>query len=103
MPALPSYIIPVLTGKLVVDGGKVYRDTTKNIMSLVQLRNMKNPIAGNLYYTTDYGGGIWRVDTLDKTTPENIGTVNIAQNGYRLKRIYDSTTVKVDWFRDSTK
>lgn len=50
------------------------------------------------YYSNgDGGGGQFYVDKADTTTPDNGGTIIVASDGTRIKRIY-STQVFVKWF-----
>jgi parallel beta-helix repeat protein len=45
----------------------------------------------------DGGGGLFAVDKLDTTTADNVGTVKVAADGTRLKRIY-SGPIHLRWF-----
>ena len=65
-------------------------------MTVATLRK-QNVSDSIVYQTTDLGGGTWKYDPLDKTSPDNTGTVLVAAGNKRLKRIFQGA-INVRWF-----
>ena len=70
-----------------------------SITSIESLRKNSQPDASIIYYTSDRGQeGAWKYDPMDKSSPDNTGTVLVSQNGHRFKRIFNNENVEPEWF-----
>ena len=67
-------------------------------LSLDDLRKLKNPQVGMIYFLSDPGRqGIFLYAPKDRTTPDNGGTILVGQDGARFKRSYDGA-LNAQWF-----
>jgi len=66
-------------------------------VTIDDLRN-QNVVSSVKYTTTDFGGGNWVYDTLDKKSLDNTGTVLVTKFGQRLKRSMTTQVVNALWF-----
>jgi len=73
----------------------VMTDEAVVTQTVAELRKTK-VISGKKYFSSDYGGGTWRYDSLN-TKADNTGTILVTQYGQRLKRVY-SGPVLGEWF-----
>ncbi|AQG79073.1 hypothetical protein AWR27_06890 [Spirosoma montaniterrae] len=71
--------------------------TTYTVSQLRSLRLSKNAALPTIVETTDFGGGRWRYDPADTSTPDNTGTCIVTANGGRFKRQY-FRSIDVGWF-----
>lgn len=67
--------------------------------TIADLRGGTHPVPLDLYYVRDPGQeGLFRLDTVDSTSPDNTGMTLVAADGKRFKRIVQDTIVNVTWF-----
>lgn len=67
--------------------------------TIEELRAMADPDPQHIYYVTDRGQeGQFIIDTDDKITKDNTGTVLVSASGARFKRLLDSPYLNVKWF-----
>lgn len=68
-------------------------------ITVAELRAAASLQVDALYYVTDAGReGPFRCDPLDVTSPDNTGTVLVASDGTRVKRIITDDVLNVRWF-----
>jgi hypothetical protein len=68
------------------------------LLTLTDLRALKNPQADTVYWVTDAGReGLFRVRAGDKTSVDNDGTLIVGREGARFGRLYDGP-LNVQWF-----
>jgi hypothetical protein len=68
------------------------------LTTIAELRDMRNPVSGSVYYATDsMQEGHFYYDADDTVSPDNTGLVLVSTSGNRFKRIYDGP-VNVKWF-----
>lgn len=84
------------TVRKIPNGSTQVNSIPQNVQSIKELR-MVVPNSLGRYYLSEAGKtGFWSVDPIDKSTPDNGGTVIIA-GGKRLKRD-DPSPINVEWF-----
>ena len=69
-------------------------------LTIAELRALSNTDAvdDRIFASVDEGmEGLWRVDSSDVTSTDNLGTVLVTSGGKRIKRIFDSD-INVKWF-----
>src|SRR5690606_21466690 len=81
--------------------GAKYEDISSQTYktSIARIRAATEPLNPNIIYKTmDFGvPGEWQVDESDTTSADNTGTVLVAADGTRVKRLF-SGTVDARWF-----
>lgn len=79
---------------LVYSGQEVKSYTIEELRLLSAVETTHNKV----YASTNPGmEGLWKVDSLDTSSLDNLGTVLVTTSGKRIKRIFDSA-VSVKWF-----
>jgi len=79
---------------LVYSGQEVKSYTIEELRLLSSIETTHNKV----YASTNAGmEGFWKVDSLDTSSLDNLGTVLVTTSGKRIKRIFDSA-VSVKWF-----
>jgi len=59
--------------------------------TISSLRSSTTPAENNLYYTHEFGGGLWYYDRNDNKASDNTGSVIVSTDGKRFKRIGSPT------------
>lgn len=68
--------------------------------TIAELRTLSNidAVHNRIFASVDIGKeGFWKVDSLDTSSSDNLGTILVTSGGKRLKRIFESA-INVKWF-----